>query len=229
MRGVIADFTDRNYSIGRLLEHVEDVSDIRGKVEVIVVLKASVFIALYNNIEATAYTVVERIHDSASALTYDDLTEPLRKKMLQYSFGKTAGAFIQDPQKVIDEELKLRDSRQTFPELSEFTRRQSLFSGNLDARKLNEIGISYGISKLNFSKSDAEKMLWIKNKRNKIAHGEQSMSDGGQGIKNLDLRHASSSVEVILRNFISATESYLHVNGYSNNLSLASVGRVSEA
>lgn len=210
MRGVIADLNDRYYSIDRLLDHVDEMSNFRGKVDVIVILKSTVFIALYNNIEATAYAIFERIHDSASALAYDDLTEPLRKKMLRYSFGRTADGSMQDSQKIAAEILKLRTSYQTFPELSEFIRRQSLLSGNVDARKLNVLGVSYGMPKLHFSKSDAESMLWVKNKRNKIAHGEQSMSDGGQGIKTPDLRRAAMSVRVILQDFISEANSYLH-------------------
>jgi hypothetical protein len=216
MQGIIADLCDRENSISRLLDHVDEVSNIRGKIDVIVVLKSSVFIALYNNIEATVYTVVERIHSSASLLTYDDLTEPFRLKMLGYSFGKTAGAFMNDPKKVFDEIGKIRSSLQTFPELIEYIRRQSLFSGNVDARKLNEIGHSYGMQRIDFSKADAEMMLWVKNKRNKIAHGEQSMSDGGQGIKTSDLRRAFRSISVILRDFISAVDLHLSSNVYRN-------------
>ena len=87
MNSTVADLNDREYSIGRLLDHVDEVSETRGKVEVIVVLKSSVFIALYNNIEATAYAVFERLHNSASSLAFDDLAGPLQTKMLRYSFG----------------------------------------------------------------------------------------------------------------------------------------------
>lgn len=217
MKGVAADLSDREYSIQRLLDHIDDVGEVRGKVDVIVVLKSSVFIALYNNIEATAYSVIERIHDSASLLNYDDISDPLKKKMLRYSFGKTAGAYMQDQQRVADEILKFRSTGLTFPQLSEYLRRQSLFSGNIDARKLNVIGMSYGMVKLCFLKQDAERMLWIKNKRNKIAHGEQSMSDGGLGIKTSDLRNASASIGEILRAFIRAADLYFNANGFRNS------------
>lgn len=209
MRSVIADLVGREYSIGRLLDHVEEVSEMRGKVEVIVILKSSVFIALYNNIEATVYAVIERVHESVSKLEYDDLIIPLRNKMLRYSFGKTAGAYMQDAQKVSLEEAKLRALGKRFPGLSDYLRRQSIFSGNVDARKLNAIGVSYGMPKQYFLKLDAKRMLWVKNKRNKIAHGEQSMSDGGQGIKTEDLRCAAIAVSSILRKYISVAESFV--------------------
>jgi hypothetical protein len=82
---------------------------------------------------------------------------------------------------------------------------------------MNSIGISYGVAKLQFLKVDTERMLWVKNKRNKIAHGEQSMSDGGQGIKTSDLELASKSVGNILRHFISAVELYLISDGYRSS------------
>ncbi|WP_157025116.1 MAE_28990/MAE_18760 family HEPN-like nuclease [Paraburkholderia heleia] len=217
MQGVLADLRDREYSIERLLNHIVDVGEARGKVDIIVVLKASLFIALYNNVEATMYAIAEKIHCAASPLRYDDLAPALKTKFLRYSFGKNGGTFMQDHQKIAEEESKLRSMFANFPELSEYLRRQSLFSGNVDARKVNLIGISYGIPKIHFLKSDAEKMLWVKNKRNKIAHGEQSMSDGGQGIKTLDLELASKSIGRILRHFISAVDSYLTARAYCSS------------
>lgn len=216
MKGAVVELREREYSIDRLLGHVEEVSEIRGKVDVIVVLKSSMFIALYNNIEATAFAVVEKIHDAASKLTYDELTDPLKTKMLRYSFGKTAAAYMQDPAKVEEEIRKLRSENRSFPELSEYLRRQTLFAGNVDARKLNVLAVSYGIPRMNFSKSDAERMLWVKNKRNKIAHGEQSMSDGGKGVKNCDLKISSIAVSKILRQFINAADLYVTGSGFQH-------------
>lgn len=214
MNGVLADLSDREYSIRRLLDHIDDVSNVRGKVDIIVVLKSSAFIAIYNNIEATIYSVVERIHSHASPLTYDDLSDALRTRMLRYSFGKTAGAFMNDAGKVAQEELNIRRTGQKFPDLANYLKKQSLFSGNVDARKLNVINASYGIPRISFAKEDAERMLWVKNKRNKIAHGEQSMSDGGQGIKTSSLRSASQSVSVILQEFVRAVEVHLNTDSF---------------
>ena len=218
MKGVLADLADREYSIGRLLDHIDEINEARGKIDVIVILKSSVFIALYNNIEATVYSAVERIHDCASHLTYDKLSGAFQTKMLRYSLGKAAAAFINDAVKIANEEFKIRAEGNTFPGLSDYLRRQSLFSGNVDARKLNVIGISYGMAKIPFVKHDAERMLWVKNKRNKIAHGEQSMSDGGQGIKTSDLRLASASVGIILREFVSSVESHLRSHAYCRTI-----------
>lgn len=209
MKSTISDLKERENSIGWLLAHVHDLSDMRGKIDVIVVIKSCVFIALYNNIEATVYSVFERLHSDISKLTYAELVPPLQKKMIVYSFGKAAGAHMQDPQKVELEAAKLKEGKVKFPELSEYLRRQSLFSGNIDARKINEIGATYGMPRINFNAEDAKRVLWVKNKRNKIAHGEQSMLDGGKGIKNADLDSTFKSVGAILEEFILSAEIYL--------------------
>ncbi|WP_421446517.1 MAE_28990/MAE_18760 family HEPN-like nuclease, partial [Agrobacterium tumefaciens] len=208
------DLSDRQYSIGRLLDHIEEIGNSRGKVEVIVVLKSSVFIALYNTMEATIYSVVEKIHDLASSLEYDQLSGAYRNKMLRYSLGKRNSGLIRDANRVNLEEISFRDKKDKFPGLSDYLRRQSLFSGNIDARQIRVIAASYGVSRMSFSKRDAEKMLWIKNKRNKIAHGEQSMSDGGKGIKTDELHAASQSIDIILRTFIAEVGNHLRDGQY---------------
>jgi hypothetical protein len=212
MRGVLAELNEREYSINRLLAHVDELSELRGKVELIVVLKSSTFIALYNNIEATVYATIENIHDSLSSMVYDDLIDPLRIKLLRYSFGKAAVGLMKDPLNISAEEDKLRANAQTFPQVVDYVRRQSLFSGNLDARQINVLSKSYGAPRISFPKEDALRMLWVKNKRNKIAHGEQAMSTAGQGIKNHDLRETHHAIGRILRLYISGMNAYLDGN-----------------
>lgn len=215
MRSVFSDLAEREYSIARLLDHIEDVGETRGQVDVIVVLKSSFFIALYNNMEATVYSLLESLHSAASSFAYDSLNIAMQKKMLRYSLGKNGAAFLCDKIRVSAEISKIRNAGLTFPELSDYIRRQSVFSGNVDVRKLNVIGVSYGMEKVSFQKGDAEKVLWVKNKRNKIAHGEQSMSEGGQGIKTTDLTLASESVGKVLRDFAGAVGAHIDTGGFA--------------
>ncbi|MBD5446771.1 MAG: hypothetical protein HDR32_03290 [Treponema sp.] len=59
-----------------------------------------------------------------------------------------------------------------FLTFEEYTNKIKLFSGNLDARKINKICEKYGISCLTNDKQ--EKLLEVKIKRNQLAHGEVS-------------------------------------------------------
>ncbi|WP_429055576.1 MAE_28990/MAE_18760 family HEPN-like nuclease [Aeromonas jandaei] len=209
MRGVIADLEDRNNSILCLLEHVQNLSENKGKVDIIVILKSSVFIAIYNNTEATLYACFEKIHSVLSQKKYIELPNNLKTIMLKYSFGKKSSLSMSDRALVDKEEKKLILTEAKFPELSDYIRRQSLFSGNIDVRKINDLCKSYGILKQTPSIRDSHNMLWVKNKRNKIAHGEQSMLDGGKGIKNNELKNAYNSTDIILRTFISSCDDFI--------------------
>lgn len=209
MRGVIADLEDRNNSILCLLEHVENLSENKGKVDIIVILKSSIFIAIYNNTEATLYACFEKIHSILSQKKYIELPANLKTMMLKYSFGKKSTVSMSDKFLVDKEERNLILKEAKFPDLSDYLRRQSLFSGNIDVRKINDLCKSYGISKQTPSIRDSHNMLWVKNKRNKIAHGEQSMLDGGKGIKNIELKNAYTSTDLILRTFISSCDDFI--------------------
>lgn len=208
MRGIRADLHDRIASINRLYSHIEEVSDQRGKIEVIVVLKASFFIALYNNIEATAYATLERVHHHLGLIKYSELTEKLQRRMLEYCFGKGKVAELKDAVKVEAMKQKILAEDIRFPSIEAFLERKTIFSGNLDARRLEKIADDYGMSKPQF-RGDTIHVLNVKNKRNKIAHGELSLSDAGKGIKNGELGEVFASVNLVLEDFISTSEEFL--------------------
>ncbi len=208
MRSITSDLLERNISINRLFSHIEEVSEQRGKIEVIVVLKASFFVALYNNIEATIYATLEKVHHRLGLRRYDELTNKLQKRLLEYSFGKGRSADLKDALKVeaMREKILAEDLR--FPSIQDFLKRKTIFSGNLDARRLSEIADEYGMSEPQF-RGNTQHMLTVKNKRNKIAHGELSLSDAGKGIKNKELREIFDAVNLILEDFISTTDDFL--------------------
>lgn len=208
MKGITSDLFERNASINRLFTHIEEVSDQRGKIEVIVVLKASFFVALYNNIEATIYAVLEKVHHQLGLRKYSELTVKLQGRMLEYSFGKGRSADLTDSSKVEAMRQEILDNDLRFPSIQEFIKRKTIFSGNLDARKLICIADDYGMNPIQF-RGGTQHMLTVKSKRNKIAHGELSLSDAGKGIRNSELREVFDSVNLILEDFISNTDEFL--------------------
>lgn len=197
MIGVFADYRDRLYSLDCFLEHIEDVSSQKGKVEILVVLKSSFYVALYNNIEATLYSVLEYAHSVYSGLFFDELPDNFKVLMVRYKRGRQDRYKGVEDSVVIDE---IRSEGLVFPELSEYQKKVVVFSGNLDLRKINEICSSYGVGNIQVRRSYSEKILEVKNKRNKIAHGELSMLDAGKGIKINDLRFCYEAVDSVLNN-----------------------------
>ncbi|WP_024668187.1 MAE_28990/MAE_18760 family HEPN-like nuclease [Pseudomonas syringae] len=208
MNGIKSELLERNTSINRLFSHIEEVSEQRGKIEVVVVLKASFFMALYNNIEATAYATLEQMHCRLGLRKYSELTGKLQNRMLEYSFGKGRSADLNDGSKVQAMRQKILAEDIRFPSINDFLKRKTIFSGNLDARRLGEIADEYGMVVPLF-RGRTDHVLVVKHKRNKIAHGELSLSDAGKGIKNNDLREISRAVNLVLEDFVSAADEFL--------------------
>ncbi|MCY1443742.1 hypothetical protein D9M71_601710 [compost metagenome] len=128
--------------------------------------------------------------------------------MLEYSFGRGRSADLKDAAKVEELKKKILAEDLRFPSIHDFLKRKTIFSGNLDARRLGDIAEEYGMDKPQF-RGNTEHVLTVKNKRNKIAHGEVSLSDAGKGIKNTDLQNIFNAVNLILEDFINNSDEFL--------------------
>jgi hypothetical protein len=120
--------------------------------------------------------------------------------MIKYVRGRA------DQYKEVDDGVlvdNIKSKGLVFPEFNEYLKRVVVFSGNLDLRKINEISSFYGVGGINVSREFSQRVLEVKNKRNKIAHGELSMLDAGKCVKTSDLRKSHESVDLVLREVIS--------------------------
>lgn len=204
MKIVQCDMEERETSLHILMSHIVALTNQKNNIDIIVILKASLYIALYNNVEATVYAALEKVHNELSGVGFNDLSPTLQKLMISYGVGK------QNLKNNIKEETKERFKKENtlFPQLSEFQKRKSIFSGNLDARKLRAICRLYGMSDIHFSVK-TDRIVTVKTKRNKISHGELSLLDAGKGITNIELKQTMIDIHETMMNFISHCESFL--------------------
>jgi hypothetical protein len=205
MNSVMADFQERSDSVKSLLSHIESVSSINGNVDITIILKSGFYVALYNNIEATIYSILERVHEECNKCHFVDLSPKIKDKFLHYHFGN-GDLNIKRKRKLAED---FASSNLTFPYLSEYQKVKTVFSGNLDCFKIREVFKSYGIIVGNV-KGNAEHILLVKNKRNKIAHGEQSLSEAGLQVTNKKLGEVQKSVNEALFDFISYADLFLN-------------------
>ncbi len=205
MKSVMADFQERSESVNSLLSHIESVSSVNGNVDITVILKSGFYVALYNNVEATIYSILERVHEECSKCNFVDFSPKIKDKFLHYHFGNGA-LNIQRKRRLAED---FASSKISFPYLSEYQKVKVVFSGNLDCLKIKEVFNSYGIVVKNV-KGNAEHILLVKNKRNKIAHGEQSLSEAGQQVTNKKLGEIQKSVNEALFDFISYADIFLN-------------------
>ncbi len=205
MKSVMADFQERCRTVNHLLSHIESLSAVNGNVEITIILKSGFYVALYNNIEATIYSILERIHEECSKYNFIDFSPKIKDIFLNYHFGN--GTLNINKKRKLAEDFA--SSNLSFPYLSEYQKVITVFSGNLDCLKIRGIFKTYGI-KVGNVRGNAEHILLVKNKRNKIAHGEQSLSEAGLQVTNKKLSEVQNSVNEAMSDYISFADIFLN-------------------
>ena len=126
-----------------------------------VVLKSTIIMMLYNSVESTVTELLTYIHDEISSYPFSKLNRNIQNMMLDFFWSK------KNTENIFD----IFSDKEKFPSYDKYIEKINLFSGNLDARKINEICKKYGIGHLTNKKQNS--LLEIKTKRNQLAHGEK--------------------------------------------------------
>lgn len=178
-----------------ILEMIKDYEKVRLSIKKLVILKSSLILLLYNTIESTMYCSLEELHSRLKMKTYRELNDKLKLIYANY-YIKNIGQ-----NKLCKEVLdNITQDKFFFPSLSNYEKKINLFNGNLDGKKINEILSLYGIK--NIKNNDFKYLLLIKNKRNKLAHGEESFSESLRNFTYSELEKFVNSVNDILTEII---------------------------
>ncbi len=140
------------------------------------ILKANGFILLYNLMEATIRNSIDAVISSmhSDQVKYSDLSVELKKlwlnqeinsvKDLSVNIGAIKSSLLQIMETIIQNELLVFNSECV------------KISGNIDARIIRQISKQLGCKIV----PDGSSLLKIKEKRNKLAHGEFTFTDIGK-------------------------------------------------
>lgn len=180
------------------------------------ILKANMFILLYNLIEATIANAIEDIHtqlNNQPNLCVDKLCETITKMALKrinnnivgnmnFTNGEVAKivlkAWLAEHKKLVDEN------------------KNPLFSGNVDAQVIREVALDYGFS----SATDKTKtrnggnLVKIKKARNSLAHGSESFLNKGQETSIDSLKELKDEVFFYLEEILENIQQYLDGQSY---------------
>lgn len=132
----------------------------KGTIKLVPILRSSLYIALYNCIESTIYSLLEEIHDKISSMNRDQLNSKLQKKLDKLNA-------------ISSKELSFTQ----IPQLKKYLKYNKLFSGNLDHRKIEQIFKSYDIILDDFPLKARSSIKTIKDKRNILAHGSSTFHE----------------------------------------------------
>ncbi|WGE33632.1 MAE_28990/MAE_18760 family HEPN-like nuclease [Actinobacillus genomosp. 1] len=149
------------------------------------ILKSSMVLMLYNISESTIRKILEYIHDDLSSFKMQELSEKLNSNFLKYN------------------------NESYFPTFKFFVKNKkgSLFSGNVDSRRICQELKKYGI---NITLPEGkEYLLKIKTLRNNLAHGNLSFKDATRNTTNNELLSWMKAIQAVFEQVIFEVKNFI--------------------
>jgi MAE_28990/MAE_18760-like HEPN len=204
------DFAIRKAQVSRYLEVVEQQelatnaqAHVDGQAERLNVLRGGHFLILYNLVESSIRGAVEAIHDRivTDRVPLQDLTDSIRRDVIR-SFKSRCNP---------DEHRDMTDVPVELVAIALDIDAGYPFSGNIDARKIREIGDIYGFSTVTPRETtrDGADLLTIKSIRNDLAHGIKSYDEVGRDHLVSDLKDLSDRSTAYIEAILIAVERFL--------------------
>ena len=172
-------------------------------------LKATGFLLLYNLVESTMTNAIETIFNEIkeNEISFDDVHEEL-KKLIINNFKNNYSENNISEINIISQDI-----------ITASFNKKKLFSGNVDARKIQKTAMAYGFSvETNARKTEnGQDLLRIKTNRNDLAHGSKSFEEVGKDATADELLVIRRRVICYLREILKNIETYISNEEYLNN------------
>ena len=181
--------------------------------EFLTTLTANSFLLLYNVIESTIRNSIVAIYDNikTEGVTFNDLSDNLKKLWTKFETDRfKEGNFRMDSIRdfVLDFANKI-----VLNEVVVFSEEWMDFSGNLDANEIRGLA-----EKIGFLKSpDGRNLVKIKDKRNRLAHGEHTFYDVGKDFSVREIIELKDEVFVYLDDVVKNVGDYIASKSYMVN------------
>ncbi|MEA3446100.1 MAG: MAE_28990/MAE_18760 family HEPN-like nuclease [Bacteroidota bacterium] len=176
------------------------------------ILIANTFLILYNLIESTVRNSIVEIYTKVEddELTFDKLSDNLQKIWIKQTTDNLKENNF-NPETLQDYVLNLaRNILQK--ETIKLSKDKMDFSGNLDAGEIRKLA-----DKIGFDKAvNGRNLVEIKNKRNRLAHGEQTFYDVGKDFSVGELNDFKNETFAYLSDIIVNIEKFIIDENYTN-------------
>ncbi len=174
------------------------------------ILIANSFLILYNLIEATVRNSIIEIYDKVEEdeITYETLSENLKKIWVKQKASKLReNNYRQD---TLRESISEIANDILNEEIIKLDKNNIDISGNLDAKKIRELAASIGFQE----PTNGRNLLDIKNKRNRLAHGEHTFYDVGRNYTVNEIDTLKKETFDYLEDVIQKIENYISSSNY---------------
>jgi len=177
-------------------------------------LKANTYLLLYNIVEATMTQAIADIHNAldANLPELDHLQPALFSHVLRRFRASTFD--FSSVSATHGGQLMVRLWLDDYANQIKAGGSNPLFSGNVDSRKIIEIGAKYGFASETDRHLRDNSLQTAKLKRNELAHGSTSFRDCGQALSVATLKSEAVALIRCLRRVVSAIEDYLLARRY---------------
>lgn len=168
------------------------------------ILKANVYLLLYNLVESTVRNTLQAIYDhlETKGVSFHDVRDELQLEVL-----KNLKRYIQNKD-VVNFNQQINDISKDIVYMT--FNPSDRFNGNVDAKLVRE-----KVEKMGFSvvaeafARDGVDLLSIKSQRNSLAHGELSFCDCGKDLVASDLDDMFERTKAYLAALIQCSEGYI--------------------
>ena len=161
-------------------------------------LKATLFLLYYNLMESIVYSMFEMLFDEV-AVNCSDFNQLDPQLQIQYKKYDNNGTMAEN------DLLKL--------DLSKYSGKITLFSGNIDARAIRTLLKNWGFAD-DFHATGEAKLHDIRNFRNILAHGERAFKDVGKSLSLSDMQKYGTVTYKYLSQIVSVANLYFEEKKY---------------
>ncbi len=231
MQSVILDFElkveeiDEYFSFIKTTTHLKEDFDktktIKVSQTVYNVLKANLFLLLYNLIESSFKNALEKIYIDITnnSLTYTKVIPEIKRIWLEKKYKNFENMEIPKNIKKSEYIMNIIDNiAGDVIEIKFYTnekkRKNDDISGNIDAREINRINKKYGIELENNTNIKKEHLLTIKTQRNNLAHGDESFNKCGESYFISDLEEIKNESIEYMRFILNHIKSFIENKKY---------------
>lgn len=167
------------------------------------VLLAQAVLMLYNLVEATTTACIEDIMSEVrrKSLTFEDAATGMRELHVKHYARRLNAVGPKAAKKIVAELLEAMAANRPLP--FEWPR----LEGNVDLRRIRDLAKSADVP---FTCSvPGHEIKYVKDKRNSLAHGDESFSDVGQDLTVSSLEDKRNECHSALMALVSGTETFL--------------------
>ena len=170
---------------------------------------ANTFLLLYNLVESTIrnsiVTIYNKIQDDE--ITYNNLSEEIKKIWLRKN-GKKFSIYSSDNKIEVNLKKIIKDIINN--EIIRLTKSDIHISGNIDAKEIRNLADKFGFE----SPNNGRNLEDIKDKRNRLSHGEHTFHDIGKDFTYNDLNTYKEATFFYLEDVINKIKKFIDDEKY---------------